>query len=1189
MNHSLCLCRVNAYFCLIRCKLFLLLLPLMLSVAYSQSNPGPIRQPAFITMHLTNAPLGKAFALIKRQTPYRVIYDNSVLKAAKPVTIAIEKESLPKALDLLFQSQPFGYKIMGESIIITPRPQKAESSSPETEIQRLIDKDTTITGTVVADSTLLPLAGATVTVTGTNTYAVTDNNGNFKLTLPVTARGISISYIGYQTKHIPMHVAKNHPITIILKAIMQEMKGVTIVNTGYQSLPKERATGSFTQVENSTLNQQVGTNILNRLEGVASGVFFDKNPARNNNSPLTIRGFSTIQGPSTPLIVLDNFPYEGDINNINPNDIDNITILKDAAAASIWGTKAGNGVIVITTKKGAFKQPLKVEFNMNTTTIQRPDLSYLRPISSNDLIDLETYLYDQGYYSGQINDLNYRPASSPAVEILLDETNNRISSSEAANQLNLLRKIDVRNSFNKYIYQQGTNQQYAINLRGGSDKLSYFFSGALDRNTDNLDSKYKRLNLRWENDFNPLRNLEITASVYYAQSNSVTGKPAFGSISLNSTQQLYSYAQFADANGNSLPLYMYNKDYTDTIGQGKLLDWKYYPLEDWKHNSTSTSLYDMVANFGLRYKLTADLNIDIKYQYEWQQISSEGLKDIQSFYTRDLINGFSVIDYSSQNLIYNIPMGGILDKTLTTLQSKNFRTQLNYSKTWGRNRVAAIFGNEIRDVENNSGYDRLYGYNPDLLTVANADYINYYPTLIPGYYQNIKGGPGVSSTDNRFTSVFTNVAYTYHNLYTISASGRRDGSNLFGVNANNKFTPLWSIGGSWIISKERFYNISILPFLTARVTYGYSGNADNNQSAVTTIQYNSSGANYTNLPVARINRYANPDLRWEKVRIINSALDFRFKNDLLWGSIEYYLKDGFDLIGAAPLDYTTGLEGTSLTKNLAAMAGKGIDVILNSKIVVRKFEWSISLISNYNTSKITDYYSPTENGSSFIGSESVFSGLKGKPLYSVFSYRWAGLDPQTGDPRGYFNKVVSKDYTSMVNDSLQNLVYSGPALPTIYGSFSSTFSWNNISLLINIGYEFGYYFRKLSTNYTSLFSRYSGYSDYASRWQSPGDERKTNVPSLIYPSDANRDMFYANSEAHIRKGDNIRIRFINLSYSLDSRLIRKLHLSGMHFYANASNLGIIWRANKDKIDPDNYGQFTIQPSRQIAFGLKVSF
>jgi TonB-dependent starch-binding outer membrane protein SusC len=1182
-------CRMKACFCLMRSKLFGMLLSMTLTIAYAQGNAAPQPDSIYISMHLTNAPLEKAFTLIKQQTPYRVIYDNSILKTARPVTIMVEKQTLSSVLKLIFQYQPFDYRIMNESIIIIPRQQTADVSPLNTNKLLAVPKDTVITGTVIADSTLLPLEGATISVIGTNTYITTDNIGNFRLPFPANGKGIMISYVGYQSKQIFLNLNKNNQIRVILKKVSLEMQGITILNTGYQKLPKERSTGSFDIIDNKTLNEQIGSSILNRLEGVASGVFFDKNPSRNNSTPLTIRGFSTIQGPQQPLIVLDNFPYEGDINNINPNDIDNIAILMDAAAASIWGTRAGNGVIVITTKKGGFKQPLKVELNTNVSVIQKPDLSYLKPISSNDLINVEAFLYNNGYYSGQINDMNNHPVLSPVVEILLNETNGQLTASEANNQLNGLRNLDVRNDFTKYIYQQGVNQQYALNLKGGSDKLAYFLSGGLDRNTDNLHSKYTRLNFRWENDFKPVENLLINTSVYFTQSNSVSGKPSYGSIFLNSTQQLYPYAQLADAEGSPLPLYMYRKGYSDTVGQGKLLDWKYYPLEDWKHNSTTTSLKNMIANIGLQYKLSEDLSIDIKYEYEWQQTSLQGLKDIQSFYTRDLINKFSIIDYSSGNLTYNVPLGGILDRSLTTLQSKNFRAQLNYDKAWRKNKIVAAIGNEIRDVQTNSSSDRLYGYNPDLLTVANVDYINYYPTIIPGYYQNIPGGSSLSGIDNRFTSVFGNAAYTFNDLYTISASGRRDGSNIFGVNTNNKFTPLWSIGGSWNISKERFYHSSLFPILKARMTYGYSGNADPSQAAVTTIQYNSSGASYTNLPNARINQYANPDLRWEKVRTINTGLDFGMKNNVVSGSIEYYTKKGMDLFGAAPLDYTTGLASTTITKNVAAMTGKGLDIVLSAKIINRQFKWTSSLIVNYNTSEITRYYSPTVNGSNFVGTETIISGLVGKPLYSVFSYRWAGLDPQTGDPQGYFNKAVSKDYISIINDSLQNLVYNGPALPTVYGSFTNTFSWKNIGVLINIGYEFGYYFRKISTNYTSLFSNYLGNSDYATRWQNPGDEKRTNVPSQVYPNDANRDMFYTNSEVLIRKGDNVRIRFINLSYNLNNSLTKRLLLSGIQLYANLSNLGIIWRANKERIDPDYYGQFTLQPSRQIAFGLKASF
>jgi TonB-dependent SusC/RagA subfamily outer membrane receptor len=434
-KYTLQICRVGISICQIRTRSNLLLLSVALALVHFQSSAA---QPdsILISMNLKKAPLEKAFILIKQQSPYRVIYDNDILKKAKLVTLIVRKASISQVLELLLQNQPFDYRIVDQTIIVTPRHTNSNDSSPEKTVSMpgsTSIRDTTITGIVIADSTLVPLAGATITIKGTNTYTMTDNNGRFRLVMPATGRGIVISYIGYQSKQIPLNSIKGNPATIILNKISLEMQEVTIVNTGYQTLPKERATGSFAQVDNATLNQQIGSNILNRLDGITSGVLFQKQNLLGAPS-FMVRGLSSINGPKDPLIVLDNFPYDGDINNINPNDVDNVTILKDAAAASIWGTRAGNGVVVITTKKGRLNQPLKIDLNANYTFTGMPDLSYLRTISSSDYIDVEKTLFNNGYYDSYLGDTYNYPALSPVIEILNNQRSYYSFRSKCSNQ-----------------------------------------------------------------------------------------------------------------------------------------------------------------------------------------------------------------------------------------------------------------------------------------------------------------------------------------------------------------------------------------------------------------------------------------------------------------------------------------------------------------------------------------------------------------------------------------------------------------------------------------------------------------------------------------------------------------------------------------------------------------------------------
>ncbi len=1046
-----------------------------------------------------------------------------------------------------------------------------------------IAQPTSIKGkTISEDGT--PVQGVTITLKRTLATIVSDEQGGFVITNALLKDTLLFTATGYEPAMET--ISEKNSITIMLKRSVKTMQEV-VVATGYQQIAKERATGSFEFIDAKTINRQAGINILSRLDGVASAVAFDN---ISNRPPITIRGISTINSPKAPLIVLDNFPYEGDISNINPNDVESITILKDAAAASIWGTRAGNGVIVITTKKGRFNQPAKWEFNTTTILAQKPNMFRIPAMSSSEFIDVEKFLFDKGVYN--VNDdlyPSYRVFTglSPVLEIALAQRRGELSQAEADNRINELRSKDVRTDINRYLYQTGLTQQYALNLRGGSDKLSYLFSGAYDRNTDILAAKYQRLNFRLENTFRPLKNLQVSASLYFTQSKAVSGKPSPGSILLADLHRLYPYAQLADAEGNAMPFDIYRQTYTDTAGNGKLLDWKLYPLDEWKQRSTVSRIQSMVANTAVQYKFLRHFTAEARYQYERQQSLNDIVADAQSFYTRNLVNSFSQLDAATGVVTYIVPPSGILDKAVDVMESHNLRAQLGWSQTWGKHELNMIAGNEMRERQSQNNAFRIYGHNPALQTSANMDYINSYPTYIDGSMQTIPNVLGIAARTNRFVSLYANAAYNFDNRYTLSASARRDASNLFGVRTNDKWNPLWSVGAAWNLSNEKFYSFSAIPSLRIRATYGYSGNIDLNRAAVTTISYGPA-ATYTNFASAGIKQYENPGLRWEKTGQFNIGIDIETKNKRIAGSIEYYTKKGIDLIGPAPIDYTAGLRTYTIVKNVAAMKGRGIDISFTSRNIDGNFKWFSNWIVNYNSAWVTSYYLDKVNGSFYVGNGTAISGITGKQVYSIFSYAWAGLD-NAGNPVGLLNKEKSTKYSTITGSGtgISDLVYSGSALPKIFGSFTNDFSYKGVTLSAAVTFKLNYYFRMQSINYSQLFNYSIGHADFPNRWQKPGDENTTYIPSMIYPNISNRDNFYSYSEVLVRKADHIRLQFINLGYSLSPRLLKKWRLEHLQLYINAANLGIIWKANKGDIDPA-YGT-PVAPAKVFAFGIRAGF
>ncbi len=1031
------------------------------------------------------------------------------------------------------------------------------------------------------------LSGSTVQLLVSKTQVVTDAKGVFTLSRSSSIDTLKITHVGYAPRLLVVNDKTKSPLLITLEATVTQLQEV-FVNTGYQTLPKERTTGSFEKIDKDLLGRNTSTDIINRLEGVSS-LYFDR---RTGGKAISIRGRSTILGNASPLVIVDNFPYDGDINNINPNDVESITLLKDAAAASIWGVRAANGVIVITTKKGRFNQAPLVEFTTNITWGQKPDLYYAPAMSPADFIEVEKFLYGKGFYNYAINNTFSRPVLSPVVELLANKNAGTIPAAEADARIEALKNNDVRRDFSKYFYRQSLNQQYALNYRGGSNNFNYLLSAGWDDNAANLKRNgLSRVTLRSENSFNPFNGFYVQAGIAYSRVKSNNNNPG---TNINPTSKnLYPYASFADEKGNPLAMVKdYRLGYIDTAGAGNLLDWKYRPLEELKLADNSVKQNDIILNIGLQYKLNAHLSAEAKYQYEAQSQLAKNIYGQQSYTARNLVNLYTQINGGIAT--YGVPKGGIIDISNGDLISQSARGQVNYSNTWnGRNDIVVIAGAEIKQTAT-SGYNyRTFGYDNNVLTYGNVNYVDFLPT-----YDDLLGGSQVVNPADfsegvlRFTSFYANSAYTFLSRYSASLSARKDASNLFGVNSNQRGVPLWSSGLSWQVNKERFFKSKWLELLKLRLTYGYNGNVDNTITALTTISY-FSGAYLTGLPYAMLHDPGNPDLKWEKSAILNIGMDFRTKNNRISGSIEYYTKKGNDLIGIAPIDPTTGVVDAAAEfaykSNVAAMKGRGVDIEIHTINVDGKLQWLTDLVLGNSTNKVTRYNTDRVPGSAFVEVGNLVSPLAGKPVYGIYSYNWAGLNPSTGDPTGYVNGDVSEDYTALTSVTPAGLIFHGSAVPVTFGSFRNTVNYKSFSLSFNFIFKLGYYFRRSSVNYTNLFRNWIGNPDYALRWQTPGDEKKTNVPSLIYPiSNSDRDAFYSGSSTLVEKGDHIRFHDINVAYTFNNSGNTRKYFKQLQLYVYASNIGIIWRANHVGMDPDYYdGGYPLPLT--ISVGCRASF
>ncbi len=464
-----------------------------------------------------------------------------------------------------------------------------------------------ISGTVLEKETGMPVPGALVLVSDPNISAVTDKEGKFSLSLKPGAYELRISFIGFRTIQQTVEVLSGMlPLTVALETEEIGLDQVEVLSTGYQQIPKERATGSFAFLDQELVDRRVSTSVLDRLEDVTPGLIFNRAGAIND--PISIRGRSTLFGNTLPLIVIDNLPYEGPIENINPNDVASITVLKDAAAASIWGAQAGNGVIVITTKSGKFNQPIQVSLQSNLTRVEQQDLFYQPLMGMGDFIEQERNLFNTGFYNARITNAARLPVS-PVVETLLAARSGLISGQEATARLSQFAMQDSREELSKYYYRPAVRQQHAVQVSGGGDKYRFNYSAGLDSNLEDIRGNgNRRITLNARQDWRLLNGkLDIATGIALVRSDRRVS---------TALPNLYPYEKLTDGEGNAVPVVglLHSRFVESTVGS-ELLDWRFIPLEEINRRNENSTAMDWRANLGLSYKLRDGLTAQVQNQF----------------------------------------------------------------------------------------------------------------------------------------------------------------------------------------------------------------------------------------------------------------------------------------------------------------------------------------------------------------------------------------------------------------------------------------------------------------------------------------------------------------------------------------------------------------------------------------------
>lgn len=1043
---------------------------------------------------------------------------------------------------------------------------------------------------LIKDEKGSPIHNATVSSQNRNVNTVTDDKGHFMISVSQGDTVLVVSNIGFLNAKVSIY-GRNF-VDVVLKANYLTLSEVEVVRTGYQSIPKERSAGSFGQITSKNLSKRVSGNILEKLEGLVPGLQYDN---RTGSPIINIRGINTMSDNMMgPLIVVDNFPFSGDLKDINPNDVESVTLLKDASATSIWGARAGNGVLVVNMKQSKNEiQDTKVQFTANLVSVNKPRIFDVPLIATSDFVEVERFLFDNGHYDqSYLNDLYSRgTVFSPLVDLLYDHRKEMISEVQLNDAIAGFKKRDYRNDLLKYFYQNSITQQYHLSLTGGGIKHSYLFSLGYDRNTGGLEGqKDDKLTTNLQNTWSLGKRMKLVFSnrFTYNVAKDHSARFDYSYSTKGGRTGIYPYAQLVGENGEALAVANgFNQRYMEGLATGNLMDWLYRPFEEMNKNQSSNVRNHITSQINWNYVPMAGLDLSVLYNNEIQGENQDMVYLEDSYFARNMINTFT--QTTGNTMKYQVPRAGIRDAGNTQLMSHKLRMGAGYQRGFLENKhqVATIVGYELSSTTTQGSSKRDYGYDPNLLTVQAVDYVTSFPT-----YDGLLGSMripymgGFSKYMNRFVSYYGNGSYTFKQRYIVSISGRKDASNLFGVKANDRWKPLWSTGLAWVLSDEQFLvPIAWLSSLKLRTSYGHSGNSGGVSSSYPMISHaNALNLDLAGQPYATVVQLPNPGLKWEDVRMLNLGLDFGVLNNKISGTLDFFDKKSTDLLSPDEIDPTVGI--SAITRNVGIVKGRGFDLSLKTDLSLGKMKLHSSLFITHSISRVKEYRGKISLANAYLlNTGKYLTPLPKKELYPVFALRFAGLDSQNGDPKGYFADLESKDYAQLMRDSLQNMIYYGTALPPYYGSFNQSFSWKGIELSFLIMFKFGHYFQKNTIQYNGLFESWRGHEDFNKRWQKPGDELITTIPSMMYPASADRDSFYAFAEPNIVKGDVLRLQDIRLAYSFNLTVTSKKKLM-ISTYAIVNNVGILWRANKSGLDPD---YSTIPAPRRLSVGLNCSF
>lgn len=1050
----------------------------------------------------------------------------------------------------------------------------------------------TITGRVL-DEEGLPLPGVTVIIKGNPTQgATTDSSGRFSIMVPEEGETILVfSYIGM--KHTEIRVSKKRTsLEVSLQPDVELLDEVVV--TGYQTISKERATGSFAVIKPGDLSEKLQTSILGRLEGKVAGL-------TSGPEGLTLRGVSTLRGNTTPLIVLDGMPYTGSLSSINPSTIANVTILKDAAAASIYGARAANGVIVVTTKRGESGH-IRVSYDGSVTLTEKPRYGSLNRMNSAELVD---HMVDWIYKlpNSGVAPEDYPYYQDPVLAAISRERNGLMTKEELTQELEKYRSFDNEEQLAARYLRTGLVHQHNVSVSGGSERNTFLLSLNYLGNhptTPFGSSRSYGISLSDRFDLTSWIHLDATLSASLSDDISDVGVGSYGLL----RQSYPSYTRFFDKEGK--PLYVPDSEMRSEAELKRLIDlgtydMHYNPYLNKGHEISEGSDQFYRLNLGVTINLPASLKLSLRYAGERSNGTSRTVMDKESHTARQDVIGGATIDPRSGKVIYNVPEGGQLFRTIGTGVAYTLRSQLSYILDSDRHYVTALSGIEIRDLHDKTVRSHYFGYDDNSLAYVPVDpkkLASLRGTLSSsGFYKyDYAAQNNMQDRQDRFFSFYANASYSYDRRYDLTGSIRIDQSNLFGTDPKYQYRPLWSLGAGWHLSEETFAEEARdwLSRLVLRATYGIGGNIPKTAGPYLTFSapvYDLMARDF----VSDIPTPPNPALRWERTATTNVGLDFALFGDKLRGSIEWYHKYTDDLLAERQSDPTLGWD--KLLLNYGSMQNNGLEVMLSSELRLGEVSWAPTLVLGINHNKLLNVQESNPNTFHYTRGNTAAVGY---PLHSVFSFPTKGLDHETGQPI-YLRRdpasgtlVETKKATDL---TLDDLVYSGTTVPTYNGSLTNTLSYKGITLSMMVMYGGGNVFRAVAPANNGYGVTTNSPREYLLRWQKPGDETIPGMNPPITgtaPDDITAHAWPA-SDRQIIRGDFLRISDLSLSYRLPSGWAETIGSREIRLTAQLRNLLTVGLRSKG-YDPlamtttgYGWGARSLPLQRTLALGASINF